>query len=87
MSNWPRFRSAADRGGRSRFNMACERPPPLARVTTAGGLSVRNDKINGRGHAAWDTVLLLFPVTTVYQLLRLRRVDQPCALMRKQRSR
>jgi hypothetical protein len=47
----------------------CEYPID-ARVTEAGRYKVEDDVIWGRGHARRDAAALLFPPTTMYQLLR-----------------
>jgi hypothetical protein len=48
----------------------CEYPID-AKVVDAGRYKVEDGVIIGRGHARRDTIALLFPPTTVYQLLRI----------------
>jgi hypothetical protein len=48
----------------------CEYPID-ARIVDAGRLKLGDNLIRGRGHAKRDVVALLFPPTTVYQILRL----------------
>jgi len=49
---------------------SCEYPID-AKIIDAGKNKVQDDLIWGRGHARRDLVALLFPPTTIYQLLRL----------------
>jgi hypothetical protein len=48
----------------------CEYPID-ARIVEAGRHKVEDDVVWGRGHAQRDVVALLFPPTTIYQLLRI----------------
>ena len=48
----------------------CEYPIDT-KILEAGRYTVRNDVVIGRGHAGRDAFLLLFPPTTVYQLIRI----------------
>ncbi len=48
----------------------CEYPID-AKILEAGRYTIHNDVVIGRGHAGRDAFLLLFPPTTVYQLLRI----------------
>jgi hypothetical protein len=48
----------------------CEYPID-AKIIEAGRHKVENDVVWGRGHAQRDVIALLFPPTTIYQLLRI----------------
>jgi hypothetical protein len=48
----------------------CEYPID-AKILEAGRFNVEDNVVQGRGHAKRDTFLLLFPPTTLYQLIRL----------------
>jgi len=65
--------------GKARFKIAlrsiltsdfCEYPIE-ARILEAGRYKVQDEVVLGRGHARRDVIALLFPPTTMYQLLRI----------------